>query len=45
MGEGGHGKGMGLYFFSMGKERKIISWGQEFFVRHRVVFAVKRIIC
>jgi hypothetical protein len=33
----------GDYIFSMGKEMKIISWEQGFFVDHRMVSAVKRV--
>jgi len=42
-GGGGHVKSMALYFFSMGKETKIISWVQGFFVHHRIVSAVKTV--
>ena len=41
--EGSHGNSRGLYLFSMGKEKKIISWGQNFFVHHRIVSAVKTV--
>ena len=30
MGQTGHGKSRGLYFFSVKKETKIINWEQEF---------------
>jgi hypothetical protein len=33
----------GDYSFSMGKEIKIISWEQVFFVHHRIVSTVKRV--
>jgi hypothetical protein len=31
VGQRGHGKGRGLHFFSMKKERKIINWEQDLF--------------
>ena len=40
MGQRGHGKSRGLYFF-MEKEMKIINLEQDFFVHHRTVSAVK----
>ena len=43
MGQKGHGRSRGLYFFSMEKETKIISWEQNFFVHHTIVSAVNRV--
>ena len=44
MGQRGHSKSRGLYFFSMEKETKIINWEQGFFFVHqRIVSAIKRV--
>ena len=42
-GHRGHGRSTGLCFFSVRKERKIISWEQDFFVHHRKASAVNRV--
>ena len=43
MGQRGHSKSRELYFFSMEKEMKIISWERDFFVHQRITSAVKRV--
>ena len=43
VGQRGHCKSKGLYFFSIEKEEKIVDWEQVFFVHHRIVSAVKRV--
>ena len=43
MGQRGHNKSRGLWFFSRGKEIKIINWGTGSFVHRRIVSAVKRV--
>jgi hypothetical protein len=43
VGQGGHSKSMGLKFFYMRREIKIISWEQVCFVHHRIISAIKRV--
>ena len=43
MGQRGHCKSRGLYFFSMEREMKNHQLGTGFFVHHRIVSAVTRV--
>ena len=42
MGQSGHSKSRGLYFF-LWKRKRNHQWGTGFFVHHRIVSAVKRV--